>query len=144
MKYNTKYILVIIEFQYDSKESRYVPNSIRESFLGICPPKYPKGRGSPNILKKMKEITPIHFSLIKKPLSINIPGRAKPMKKNPAVGAMILYEYLGNIEDLREFVNKFDNFIRNKIINKKPKYFSHITNHDFIIGNLWDDIPEKI
>ncbi|TKJ22454.1 MAG: hypothetical protein CEE43_06065 [Promethearchaeota archaeon Loki_b32] len=152
MKYKTRYILVIIEFQYDSQKSKNVPNSIRQAFLGICPPKYPSGRGSPNIPKKMKEmsnynteiITPLHYSLIKNPLKIDIPGISKPKLRNSAVGAMILYEYLGKLEHLKEFVITFDNYIRNIITNKKPSYFSHVTNHDFIIGKVWDDPSEKI
>ena len=140
MKYKTKYILTIIEFDYDSKESRYVPNSIRLSFLGL------EGR-SLNIPKKIKElakyekdiITPIHFSLIKKPVKIDLPGKREYKIKNSAVGAMILYEYLGRIEDLKMVVNAFDELIR-AIINKgTPKYFSFITNYDFITGNVWDD-----
>jgi len=145
MKYKTKYILTIIEFDYNQKEFRYVPNSIRLSFLGL-------EKGSPNIPKKIKElakyekdiITPIHFSLIKKPVKIDLPGKREYKLRNPAVGAMILYEYLGRIEDLKMVVNIFDEFIRILINKGIPKYFSSITNHDFIIGNLWDDPLEKI
>ena len=55
---------------------------------------------------------------------------------------MILYEYLGRIEDLNMVVNTFDELIR-AIINKgTPKYFSFITNYDFITGNVWDDPSE--
>ena len=143
MKYKTKYILAIIEFDYNSKESRYVPNSIRLSFLGL-------EKGSPNIPKKVKElakyekdiITPIHFSLIKKPVKIDLPGKREYKFKNPAVGAMILYEYLGRIEDLKMIVNTFDELIRLLINKGTPKYFSFITNYDFITGNVWDDQSE--
>jgi len=152
MKYKTRYILVIIEFQYDSHNSKYLPSSIRQAFLGISPPKYPNGRGNPNIPKKMKEIsntnaeiiTPLHFSLIKKPLKMDVPGMSRPKIRNPAVGAMILYEYLGKLEYLKEFVNKFDNYIRNMIKIRRPIHFSHVTNLDFIIGKVWDDPSEKI
>ena len=72
------------------------------------------------------------------------PGASKPKLRNSAVGAMILYEYLGKLEHLREFVNEFDNFIRNMITIKRPSHFSYVTNHDFIIGKVWDDPSEKI
>ena len=73
-----------------------------------------------------------------------MPGERKYKLKNTAVGALILYEYLGKLEYLKEFVNKFDNYIRNMIAVKRPSHFSHVTNHDFIIGKVWDDLSEKI
>jgi len=142
MRYNSKYILTIIEFIYDSK-FRFVPNSIRLAFLGL-------ERGSPNIPKIIKELSnsdkdiirPIHFSLIKKPEKIELPGNRNYKIKNLAVGAMILYEYLGEHKDLRDILNLLDQYIRTLRKNKKPKYFSCVTNHDFIVGNLWDDLSE--
>jgi len=151
MENNARYVLVVIEFQYDSKKSRFVVNDIRQAFLGISPPKFPKGRGNPNIPKKIKEkcdydreiINPIHYSLIKKPVKVEIPGRRSYIIRNTAVGAMILYEYLGLFEDLEKFLKIFDEYIRTLIKNKKPAYFSHVTNFDLIIGNKWDDISEN-
>ena len=142
MRYNSKYILVIIEFIYDS-QFRFVPNSIRLAFLGL-------ERGSPNIPKIIKDLSnndkdiirPIHFSLIKRPEKIELPGNRNYKIKNPAVGAMILYEYLGEVKDLREILNLLDQYIRALRKAKKPKYFSCVTNHDFIVGNLWDDLSE--
>ncbi len=143
MRYNKKYILTIIEFDYDSPEKRYVPNSIRLSFLGLK-------KGSPNIPKKIKElsnyddeiITPIHFSLIKNPVRIDLPGERRYKLRNIAVGAMILYEYLGNIEDLRKILNLLDQYVRNLIKNGKPKFFSCVSNIDFIVGGVWDNPSE--
>jgi len=51
-------------------------------FLGISPPKFPKGRGNPNIPEKIKEkceydreiINPSHYFLIKKPIKVELPG----------------------------------------------------------------------
>jgi len=151
MDNNTRYVLVIIEFQYDSK-SRFVVNGLREAFLGISPPKYPEGRGNPNIPKKIKErcgydreiINPIHYSLIKNPVKVEIPGIRSYTIRNTAVGAMILYDYLGLFEDLKKFLKVFDEYIRTLIKNKKPKYFSHVTKFELIIGNKWDDISETV
>ena len=142
MRYNSKYILAIIEFIYDS-QFRFVPNSIRLAFLGL-------ERGSPNIPKIIKELSnngkdiirPIHFSLIKKPEKIELPGNRNYKIKNLAVGAMILYEYLGELKDLKDIINLLDQYIRTLRKSKKPKYFSCVTNHDFIVGNLWDDLSE--
>lgn len=145
-----RYVLVIIEFHYDSQKSRFVVNDIRQAFLGISPPKYPKGRGSPNIPKKIKElckyereiIDPIHYSLIKKPVKVDIPGKKTYTIRNTTVGAMILYKYLGMSEDLTKFLNLFDEYVRNLIKNKKPIYFSYVTNFELIVGNKWEDILE--
>ena len=113
MRYNSKYILAIIEFSYSSN-FRFVPNSIRHAFLGL-------ERGSPNIPKKIKELSksdkdiilPIHFSLIKKPEKIELPGKRNYKIRNLAVGAMILYEYLGEINDLKHILNLLDQYVRN-------------------------------
>jgi hypothetical protein len=146
LRYNSKYILIIIEFSYDSL-FRFVPNSIRLAFLGL-------ERGSPNIPKIIKELSnydkeiirPIHFSLIKRPEKIELSGNRNYKIKNLAVGAMILYEYLGEVKDLKDILNLLDQYIRTLRNNKKPKYFSCVTNHDFIVGNLWDYLSktEKI
>lgn len=55
---------------------------------------------------------------------------------------MILYEYLGRSEDLKMVINTFDELIRTIINKGTPKYFSFITNYDFITGNVWDDPSE--
>ena len=144
MRYNSKYVLAIIEFSYNS-QFRFVPSEIRRAFLGI-------ERGHPNIPKKIQELSnykkeiirPIHFSLIKKPEKIEIPGSRNYKIKNLAVGAMILYEYLGELKDLREIINLLDQYIRIHRKTEKPIFFSCVTNHDFIVGNLWDDLSEKI
>lgn len=148
MENNTRYVLVIIEFQYDSKKSKFVVNDLRQAFLGISPPKFPKGRGNPNIPKKIKEkceydseiIKPIHYSLIKKPVKAEIPGGRSYIIRNTAVGAMILYKYLGLFKDLKKFLKIFDEYIKILIKNKKPVHFSHVTNYDLIIGSKWEKI----
>ncbi len=148
MNSGDRYVLVIAELQYDSKKPRSIVNDIREAFMGIVPPKYPEGRGSPNISKKIRDmckidkdiIDPIHFSLIKKPEKIvNAEGRTYTIR-NTAVGAMILYEYLGLAKDLRRFLNIFDEYLKRLIESKKPQFFSYITNYDIIIGNKINDI----
>ena len=150
MSIKARYVLLIIEFHYDSKKSRFVVNDIRQAFLGISPPKYPEGRGSPNIPTKIKErckydkeiIDPIHYSLIKKPVkAINAEGKPYIIR-NTAVGAMILYEYLGLSKDLKKFLKIFEDYLKTLIKNKKPVYFSHVTNFDLIIGNKWENISK--
>ena len=56
LDYDTKFILVVLEFEYHSKTNRNIPNDLREAFLGIKPP---KGRASPNVPQKLKEMSNI-------------------------------------------------------------------------------------
>ena len=77
--YETKFILTVIEFEYNSKDpkTKNVPGDIRRSFLGLKSPNIPS---KVKVLCKYEDeiIYPIHFALIKKPVIINIPG-AKPL-----------------------------------------------------------------
>lgn len=141
-------ILVIIEYDYDSKKSSFVPSSIRQAFLGISPPKYPKGRGSPNIPEKIRHlcgsdrdiIHPIHYSLIKNPLKVEIKGKKSYIIKNTAVGAMILYEYLGLYEEMKKFLIIFNDYLKLLLDKGKPIYFSFCKNYTIIVGNDFKDL----
>lgn len=150
LDYDTKYITVIIEFKYDSKDkrSKYTPNNVREAFLG-------KDKGSPKVPAKMKEIFkkerdydrdllfPVHFSLIKKPVKAELPGKNKPFTiRNTAVGAIILYEYLGLQKDFKKFCEKFDLFLNKMMKEKKPQYFEFILDIKLIIGYDLKDVTE--
>lgn len=137
-KFGAKFITAILEFDYDSKESKskYTPNHVREAFLG-------KEKGSPKIPKKMMEncnydrdiLYPIHFSLIKKPIKAQIPGKDKPYTiRNTAIGAMILYEYLGLPEHFKRCYDEFFKLLKKMIKEKKPWYFEYITKTKLIIG----------
>lgn len=136
--FGTKYITAIVEFDYDSKEtqSKYTSNNVRESFLGL-------EKGSPKIPKILMEkcdydrdiIFPVHFSLIKKPIKAQIPGKDKPYTiRNTAVGAMILYEYLGLPEHFKKCYKEFSDLLKKMIKEKKPKYYKYITNKKLLIG----------
>lgn len=147
LDYDTKYILVVIEFEYHSIKSKNIPNDLREAFLGIGPP---KGRGSPNVPKKVREMSkydreilyPIHFSLIKKPVTIDIPGRRSYKTRNTAVGAIILYEYLGLLKDFQRCCIELEKLIKEKIKNKKPTHFAPITDFKLIIGYDLKDVSK--
>jgi len=147
LDYDTKYISVVIDFKYDSKSSKNIPNEIREAFMGIYPPKHPKGRGSP-ILRDINKlcnpneevIFPIHFSLIKKPVVINLPGVREYKLKNTAVGAIILYEYIGILDDYKSCCLKIYDFLKKK--KDKPKWYLEITSIKLIIGYDLEDVTK--
>lgn len=147
LDFDTKYILVVIEFEYHSSKSRNIPNDLREAFLGIEPP---KGRGNPNVPQKVKVMSnydreilyPIHFSLIKKPVTIDIPGKRSYKTRNTAVGAIILYEYLGLLKDYQGCCIELEKLIKEKIKNKKPAHFASITNVKLIIGYDLKDVSK--
>ena len=52
------------------------------------------------------------------------------------------FSIVGDHKDLRNIINLLDQYIRTLRKKKTPKYFSCVTNHDFIVGNLWDDLSE--
>ena len=81
----------------------------------------------------------IHYSLIKKLTKILIPGSNKFQLKNPAVGVLTLYEYLGKSEDLKRVLNIFNECISRLRNDNRPKYLMYVNNHGFIVGNVWDD-----
>lgn len=147
LDYDTKYLSVVIEFEYHSSGSRNIPNDLREAFLGIVPP---KGRGTPNVPRKVKEMCkygreilyPIHFSLIKKPITIDIPGKRSYRTRNTAVGSIILYEYLGLLKDYKRCCIELEKLIKEKIKSKKPAHFAPITNVKLIVGYDLNDVSK--
>ena len=155
---DTKYVSVVIEFDYHSNKSKNIPSDLRQAFLGIGPPKYPKNRGNPNFPEKIKErcdynreiIFPLHWSLIKKPIRFYLGDeeeRKKEGKKesyrlrNTAVGAIILYKYLGLTKDFKKCCIEIEKLIREKKDAGKPAYFAPITDDiKIIVGyDLNDD-----
>lgn len=153
LDYKTKYISVLLEFDYDSKnqKSKFTPSIIRETFLGICPPKHPNGRGSPNFPKVIKMrcgytreiIFPLYFSLIKKPVKANIPGRKPYTIRNSAVGTAIFYEYLGLLEDYEKCCKEIKGLIEEKRALGKPKHFAPIKSIKIIVGYDLEDVTKK-
>lgn len=153
LKSRPNFILVVIEFKYDSKDgTKYYTNDIREAFLG-------KRKGHPKIPKKMKEemnkitgsedeiIFPIYFALIKKPIKIEMPelGEDKQKRKkynlrNTAVGAMILYEYRGLFQHLGKFLIEFNKFLNDLFEEKKHKYLFACKNYKIIIGKDLENV----
>lgn len=142
LEFRPKHILIIVEFDYHSKKSKGIPNDIRRSFMGL-------DWAKPNIPNKIKEaikseddiIYPVHFALIKKPIKMDLPETKKGYSiRNTAVGAMVLYEYLGLFQELGKLVDCFDNFINDLISNEKNKHFSACKNYTIIIGRDWKDV----
>ena len=135
LDYDTKYITVVIEFEYFAKSSRDIPNDVRRAFLGL-------EKGSPKIPQNVKEecnydreiLYPIHFSLIKKPVTVDLPGKRSYKVRNTAVGAIILYEYLGLPKDYKGCCIKFNEYLNGLMVEKVPKYFSSFTDIKLIIG----------
>ena len=157
LDYDTKYLCVVLEFDYDSKikKSKFTPNDIREAFLGISPPEYPHGRGSPNIPREIKKICgyereiiyPVHFSLVKKPVKFEMEDKNTGKKKNytirnTAVGAMILYKYLGRLEDYEKCCKSIDDLIDIKKKDGKPAHIVKIKDLKIIIGFDYTDVSE--
>jgi len=127
------YIIVIVEFQYDTQTERTVSNDIRRAFLGL-------DRSSPNIPKEIQEIVgsthqpinPMHFALIKKPIKLGTRFR------NPAVGAVIIYEYTGLSQDFDIFIKNFKNYLVKLFTNKQQYYLKNCSSYKLIIGKNWD------
>jgi len=157
LDYDTKYLCVVLEFDYDSKtkKSKFTPNDIREAFLGISPPEYPYGRGNPNIPSEIKKffgydreiIYPVHFSLIKKPVKVEIEDKNTGKKKNytirnSAVGAIILYKYLGLLEDYESCCKAIEKLIKDKKNAGKPAHIANIKDLKIIIGFDYKDVSE--
>ena len=151
LDYDSKYILVILEFEYHSKDikKKYRTNDFREAFLGLSPPEYPNARGSPNIPKTIRELCnyereilyPIHWSLIKKPVKAEMPNKEDNyIMRNTAVGAIILYEYLGLLDDYKRCCLEFEKLIGQKKKAGKPIYFKSLNNFKIIIGYDLKDV----
>lgn len=136
-----KYVLLMVEFQYHSQRTKNVPNSIRQSLLGIK-------KGSPKFPQEIQKLTgysrqvlsPVHFALIKKPVTIELTEINVRKTRNAAVGAMVLYEYLGLFQDMDEILKKLDGLISEKIQSGKPAYFGACTEYKIIIGEDLDNI----
>lgn len=134
------FILIIIEFDYQSHRDKNVPNEFREAFLGI-------GRGNPNFPKKIQELIeykrevlyPIHFSLIKKPKNIKL-AENKFIKRNTATGAMMLYKYLGLTQDTGKLLKVLNDFIKKLIESKHPKHFATVIDYKIVIGKDLEDV----
>lgn len=143
LDYDTKYISVVIEFEYYSADSRSVPNDVRRAFMGL-------EKGTPKIPQKVREeckydreiLFPIHFSLIKKPIKIDLPGERRYKIRNTAVGAIILYEYLGLPKDYKSCCIKFNEFLKGSMGKKEPKYFSSFTDIKLILGFDLKDVTK--
>ena len=151
LDYDSKYISVILEFEYDSKnkKKKFTPNDFREAFLGRSPPKYPNARGNPNVPKVVRErckyereiIFPIHWALIKKPVKADMPDkRDNYTMRNTAVGAIIIYEYLGLLEDYKQCCLELEELIKDKKEDGKPVYFKSLKNYNLIIGYDLKDV----
>jgi len=143
LDYDTKYISVVMQFEYHSTSSKDVPNDVRRAFMGL-------DKGSPKIPQKIRDkcnydreiLYPIHFSLIKKPVKIDLPGKRNYKVRNTAVGSIILYEYLGLPEDYKSCCIKFNEFLKEQLKKKTPKYFNSITDIKFIIGFDLKDVAK--
>lgn len=143
LDYDTKYISVVIEFEYFAKSSRDIPNDVRRAFLGL-------EKGSPKIPQKVREeckydreiLYPIHFSLIKKPIKVDLPGKRSYKVRNTAVGAIILYEYLGLPKDYKSCCIKFNEYLNGLMGKEVPKYFSSFTDIKLIIGFDLKDVTK--
>jgi len=127
------YIIIIVEFHYDTQKEKTISNDIRRAFLGL-------ERSSPNIPKKIQEIVgsthqpinPIHFALLKKPIKIGTRFR------NPAVGAVIIYEYIGLSQDFDSFIKLFHTYLKDFFRNKKQYYLKNCSSFKLIIGKNWE------
>jgi len=132
------YIIIIIEFQYDTQKERTVSNEIRRAFLGLK-------RSSPNIPKNIQEIVnsthpllnPVHFALLKKPEKIKI-TETKYKLKNPAVGAVIIYEYIGLSQDFETFIKFLNNYLKDLFKEKQQYYLKNCSSYKLIIGKNWE------
>lgn len=152
LDYDTKYICVVLEFEYDSKANKvkFRSNDIREAFLGISPPEYPNGRGNPNMLRKVKEklnydreiIYPVHFSLIKKPVKVDLPQKKNFTIRNTAMGAIILYKYLGLLKHYRKCCEAIEKIVKERKKEGKPIHIVEIKDIKIIIGYDLKDVSK--
>ena len=152
LDYDAKYISVVLEFEYDSKVKKFKfrSNDIREAFLGISPPEYPNGRGNPNVPRKIKEklnynreiIYPVHFSLIKKPVKVDLPTKKNYTIRNTAMGAIILYKYLGLLEDYKKCCEAIEQLIEEKKKEGKPIHIVEIKDIKIIVGYDLKDVSK--
>ncbi len=132
------YIVIIVDFQYDTKKERTVSNEIRRAFLGLekSSPNIPKG--IQKILNSNQQIIdPIHFALIKDPVKIKQPDGSLKVK-NSAVGAVIIYKYIGLSQDFDTFIKHFHNYLENFFKNKQQYYLKNCSSYKLIIGKNWE------
>ncbi len=126
-------------------------NNIRRSFLG-------DPKGSPKIPQEIKSkveiklsknfdvnfLMPIHFSIIKKPISIYIEGEKHPRVSKHGVGAIQLYEYIGGSDDLKPIIECIEEYFNNKIEFLKSKnsnnWLTAVTDFKIILGKDYEDI----
>lgn len=138
------FIFIIIEVMKDM-------NNIRRSFLGDKrgSPKFPQEIKKKAKIKLEKEIErdfliPIHFSIIKKPVSIYIEGEKNPRTSTKGVGVVLLYEYMGSSEELEQIMDVISEFFDNKIEDLKEKestnWMTAISDYKIILGKDYSDI----
>jgi len=138
------YIILIVEVLKDM-------NSIRRSLVG-------EDKGSPKFLddikklaeKKLKKkfevhfLIPIHYSIIRKPVSIYIEGEDRPRVSRKGVGAMQLYEYIGSSDDLNTIMDLIDEYFKRKIDELKKKssnnWLAAVTDFKIILGKNYTEI----
>lgn len=134
----TDYIILIIKFRTDTQTLKNVSNDIRRAFLGL-------DRGSPKIPKKIQEIVnsnhelikPIHFALMKDPIKTEV-AKGKYKIQNPAVGAIIIYEYIGLSQEFDTSINQFRKYLLSLLEEKKYKYLEYCSDVKLIIGKELD------
>ena len=137
------YILVIFEVVCDM-------NEIRRSL-------YNDPKGSPKIFSDIKKkvekklnkqfevdfLIPIHFSIIKNPITIHIEG-VKPSTSRRGTGAMQLYEYIGSSDDLGSIMEIISQYIKNKIKELKEKssknWLASVTDYIVLLGKDYKEI----
>jgi len=136
------FIFIIVEVMKDM-------NNVRRSFLG-------EERGSPKFpheIKKKAEvllkkelnndfIQPIHFSIIKKPVTVYV--EEKPRTSTKGVGAILLYEYMGPSDELELIMDSISEFLKTKIKELKDKgstgWMASVTDYKVILGKDYSDI----
>ncbi len=132
-------IVVVLDVIHDM-------NNIRRSLLGL-------DRGTPNIPKKIKELVkkkinigseaelifPINFSIIKKPVTVKVGDYKRT--SNKGVGAMVLYQYLGKIDEIEHVLEIMMEFFKNMIENppSERNWLAFLKNFKIIVGK---DIKE--
>lgn len=138
------YILIIVEVFSDM-------NNVRRSFID-------EPKGAPKILKEITNrvekklnkkfevdfLIPIHFSIIKKPITIHIEGVKRPSTSRRGVGAMQLYEYIGSSDDLGPIMEVLSEFFRNKIEELKAtsskNWLALVTDYKIVLGKDYEEI----
>lgn len=137
------YILIIVDVISDM-------NSVRRSFID-------DPKGSPKILKEIRNrvekklnkkfevdfLIPIHFSIIKKPITIHIEGVKGHSTSKRGVGAMQLYEYIGSSDDLGPIVEIVSEFFRNKIeelkVTSSKNWLASVTDYKIVLGKDYEE-----